>query len=243
MKKSFVGIFTLIMVGINFSVEYFTLNGLTRFQIIESIPIYFLPSMYVYNIWYVIYIGLIAFAIYLFFSKKDLEKDLAKWIYITYLSNFAWIFTWHFSFTSLAVIAVLIQFFSLIQIYIIIWKEKKPLFPYGVFRIYFAWILIATISNIAAVNYLARGGEYLVSAEWTASVIMAIITFFAFLTLKIHKDCLFATVIAWAIFGILVKHFYTSDIIVNTAILLFILLVIGIVVNAVNMHILKPPKS
>ena len=243
MRKTILGILTLTMVFFNLFVDYFTLNGLTRLQIIESIPVYFLPSMYVYNIWYVIYVGLITFAIYLFFSKKEIEKNLAKWISITYLSNIAWIFTWHFGLTSLAVIAVLIQFFSLIQIYIIIWKEKKPLFPYGVFRIYLAWILIATISNIAAVNYLARGGEYLVSAELTASVIMAIITFFAFLTLKKHNDCLFATVIAWSIFGILVKHFYTSDIIVNSAILLLLLLVVVIVINFLRLHILKPSKS
>jgi len=243
MKKTLLGIATFIMVGFNFCVEYFTLNGLTRFEIIEKIPIYFLPSIFVYNIWYVIYVGLIVFAIYLFFSKKEVEDDLAKWIYVTYLSNLVWVLTWHYGLTGLAVIAVLIQLLSLVQVYIKLWKYKKPLFGYGIFRIYFAWIIVATISNIAAANYLARDGEHFFSAEWTAVILMAIITFLAFVTLKKHMDCLFATVMAWAIFGILVKHLYTSEVIVNSAIILLILLIIGIAINALNLHIIKSSKS
>lgn len=239
MKKTLLGISTLAMVLFNICVEYFSLNGLTRFEIIEQIPIYFLPSMFVYNIWYVIYVGLIVFAIYLFLTKKEVEDDLAKWMYVTYISNIVWVITWHYGLVALAVIAVLIQFLSLVQVYIKLWKYKKTIFGYGIFRIFFAWIIVATLSNIAAANYLARGGQYIFSAEWTAVSLMMIITFFALLTLKKHKDCLFATVILWAIFGILVKHFYTSEIIVNTAILLIITLIVGIVINAFRLDLPK----
>lgn len=243
MRKTLLAIATIIMVGFNFFVEYFSLNGYTRFEIIEAIPIYFLPSTFVYNIWYVIYVGLIVFAIYLLLSKKDIEADLTKWIYVTYISNFVWIFTWHYGLTGLAVLAVLIQLISLVQVYIRLWRYNKPIFAYGIFRVYFAWIIVATLSNIAAVNYLARGGEYMFSAEWTAVALMATITFLALGALKKHMDCLFAAVITWAIFGILVKHFYTSEIIVNSAILLILLLIVGLTVNALNSKLSKPSKS
>lgn len=123
------------MVLFNFLAKYLPLNGITRFEIIESIPIYFLPSIYVYNVWYVIYIGLIIFCIYLLFSKKDIEKDLIQWLLVTYSANIVWVFVWHYGLTALAVIAVLIQFLSLIQVYIRINKYKKSIFPYGIFSL------------------------------------------------------------------------------------------------------------
>ncbi len=92
---------------------------------------------------------------------------------------------------------------------------------------------VALISNIATVNYIARNGEFLFSAQSTAIALMAFITFIALMALKVRKDCLYVTTIIWALLGILVKHLNHSNEIVIWAILFIFFLIIGLIVNKV----------
>jgi hypothetical protein len=241
-NKIFVIVSSLAMLLFNFYAEWLPINGVTRLEVLNSIPIYFMPSNYVYNIWYVIYAGLIIFNLYLLFSKKDIDSKIAKWIVVANIVNIIWIFVWHYLLTGLAVIAVSIIFISLVIIFFELGKKKKPFFPYAFFSIYTPWMMVAMLSNFAASNYMARGGEFFFSSELTAIFLIILITIPAVITLIIRNDFIFSSVILFSIFGILTKHFYQSDSIVATAMIASLILFVGVMIGIVKHFLSRPSK-
>src|SRR5512135_3282915 len=71
------------------------LNGLNTGQISDRFNVYFVPAGYVFAIWGLIYIGLIAFAIYQALPSQRANPRLRAigwWIVLGGLANSAWIF-------------------------------------------------------------------------------------------------------------------------------------------------------
>lgn len=69
-NKILVIVSSLGMLIFNLYAEWLPINGITRLDVLDSIPIYFMPSRYVYNIWYLIYALMIVVCI--FFSVKKI---------------------------------------------------------------------------------------------------------------------------------------------------------------------------
>ena len=87
------------------------INGLNTGQISDRFQVYFVPAGYVFSIWGLIYLGLIAFAIFQALPSQRENPRLREtgwWIALGGLANIAWIFLWHYEQFPLTLIAMLV---------------------------------------------------------------------------------------------------------------------------------------
>ena len=97
-KMQLINLLTLLVTLIvNGLANALPINGITTGAISDSFPVFFTPAGYVFSIWGVIYIGLIAFGIYQALpGQRDNPRllRLGPWFAISNLLNTAWIFLW-----------------------------------------------------------------------------------------------------------------------------------------------------
>src|SRR5512137_3187399 len=97
------------------------LNGLNTGQISDRFHVYFVPAGYVFAIWGVIYLGLIAFAVFQALPSQRENPRLRAtgwWIALGGLANSTWIFLWHYLQFPLTLVAMLVLLATLIITYL-----------------------------------------------------------------------------------------------------------------------------
>jgi hypothetical protein len=191
------------------------LNGLTTGEISDRFDVFFVPAAYVFSIWGLIYLGLIAYAVYQALPAQRENPRLNR-IAVPFLlgtlGNVAWLFLWHYEIFTLTVLAMGLLLLSLISVYLRLeigrtsvsraenWFVRVP------FSIYLGWVTVATIANVTSLlDYLQWGGWGLSEQTWTAIMLAAglLITGAVAFT---RRDLAYVLVIVWAFAGIGVKH-------------------------------------
>ena len=131
----------------------------------------FTPAGYAFSIWGIIYLGLIAFAIFqnirAFKNEADSEfiLQIGPWMVLNSLANIAWIFAWLSEHIGLSLLLMLIILGTLIvmisRLNMERWDAPFPIiaFIWWPICIYSGWIAVATIANVSA---------FLVSIQWLA---------------------------------------------------------------------------
>jgi len=202
---------TLLTITVNGLANALPLNGQSTGEISDRFSIYFVPAGYVFSIWGLIYIGLIAFAIYQALPNQrenEIIKKISPAYWIGNLANSAWIFLWHFEFFPLTLIAMLILLASLLYIYVQLGGPSSGLengqkwFVNTPFSIYLGWISVATIANFSQVLFFLGWGGWGISPAIWAVILLAIATLLGLLMLWRETDRPYALVLVWAIIGI-----------------------------------------
>jgi hypothetical protein len=168
LRQTLVVLVTLATIVVNGLANALPLNGLQTGQISDRFEVYFVPAGYVFSIWGLIYLGLIAYAVY---QALPAQKENPRLRAITYpyiwgsLANIAWIFLWHYEVFRLTIFAMLVILAMLISIYLRLdvgrTKAKGALnwCVYLPFSIYLGWITVATIANVTSLlDYLNWSG-------------------------------------------------------------------------------------
>jgi hypothetical protein len=204
----------LITITINILADALPINGLNTGQISDSFHIYFVPAGYVFAIWGLIYLGLLAFAIYQALpAQKDNPRLQATswWVVLGGIANSLWIFLWHYQqfVGTLAVMLVLLA--TLIATYLGLgiggtqvskaetWLARIP------FSIYLGWITVATIANVTDVlDYLKWGAFGFAPQAWFLVMLAAVLVISVLMVLTRH-DSAYILVILWALAGIAYK--------------------------------------
>ncbi|RCK76887.1 MAG: hypothetical protein ANABAC_3312 [Anaerolineae bacterium] len=203
---------TLIINGLANALPF---NGLTTGEISDRFQVYFVPAGYVFSIWGLIYLGLLAFAVYQALPAQRTNPRLQAiggWVVVGSLANSAWIFLWHYEQFPLTLLAMLILLLSLILIYLKLdigrrsvskaenWLVHLP------FRIYLGWITVATVANVTTLlDYLQWDGFGLSAEVWFSLILIAILGIAGWVNTT-RRDVAFTLVILWALAGIAVKH-------------------------------------
>ena len=229
---------TLFTITVNVLANALPLNGQDTGEISDRFDIYFVPAGYVFSIWGLIYLGLIAFTVY---QALPAQKDnpLLKKIYPAYwigsLANITWLFLWHYNIFSLTLVAMLTILASLLYIYVHIakvgsdldrnqkWLVKLP------FSIYLGWISVATIANVTQVLFYFGWGGWGISAAVWAVIMLAIGTVLGLLMLWRENDLPYVFVLVWAFIGISNSQADTA-LVANTALLASAILVLLVIV-------------
>src|SRR5512136_2150459 len=89
----------LATIVINILANALPINGLNTGQISDNFNVYFVPAGYVFSIWGLIYIGLIAYAIFQALPSQRNNPRLQAtgwWVVLGGLANSIWIFLWHY---------------------------------------------------------------------------------------------------------------------------------------------------
>src|SRR4030065_1224797 len=87
----------IVTLAVNGLANAIPFNGQTTAEISDRFHVFFLPAGYVFAIWGVIYLGLIAFAIYQALPSQRENPRLRKLGYILAAANLAnafWLFFW-----------------------------------------------------------------------------------------------------------------------------------------------------
>ena len=202
---------TVLTITVNGLANALPLNGQGTGEISDRFDIYFVPAGYVFSIWGLIYLGLVAFT---FYQALPAQRDnlLLKKIYPAYwignLANAVWIFLWHYEVFSLTLVMMLTILASLLYLYVQIskvgsdldrnqkWFVKLPV------SIYLGWISVATIANVSQVLfYFDWGGWGISPTAWTV-ILLAIATVLGLLMLWRENDIAYVLVLVWAFVGI-----------------------------------------
>jgi benzodiazapine receptor len=219
------------------------LNGQTTGEISDRFQVYFVPAGYVFSIWGLIYVGLIAFAIYQALPSQRDNPRLRRIGYLFALScvaNIAWLFLWHYEIFPLTLVAMVALLLLLIAIYLRLdigraqvstaekWLVHVP------FSIYLGWITVATIANVTSLlDYLNWSGWGISPETWTVIMLVAAVGIASAVSLT-RGDVAYMLVIVWAFAGIAVKHAGTPVVAtaawVTTA-LVALMLVVGVLLK------------
>jgi hypothetical protein len=205
----------LVTLVVNVLADVLPINGLGTGQISDRFKVYFVPAGYVFSIWGLIYLGLIAFAIYQALPSQCENPRLQKtgwWISLGGLANIAWIFLWHYEKFALTLIAMLVLLATLMITYqrMGIGRNKvstaERYTTHLTFSIYLGWITVATIANITELlDYLKWNGFGIAPEIWMGIVLAAVLVITVLMNYN-RQDIAYAAVILWALAGITVKQ-------------------------------------
>ncbi len=206
---------SLVTVAVNGLAEALPLNGLSTKTISDRFQVLFVPAPYVFSIWGLIYVGLIAFAIYQALPAHRADPRLRRvgyWFALSCLANCAWIFLWHYEQFPATLVVMLGLLAALIVIYERLEIGRRPI--RGVerwvvdltFSIYLGWVSVATIANAADVlNALGWNGAPLSAAAWAVIMLAAGLALAAAMAVR-RGDLAYGLVVIWAFAGIGVKQ-------------------------------------
>ncbi len=205
----------LATIGVNVLANALPINGLNTGQISDRFQVYFVPAGYVFSIWGLIYLGLIAFAIFQALPSQRENPRLQAagwWISLGGLANIVWIFLWHYEQFPLTLIAMLVLLATLIVTYLRLgigrtaapaaetWAARLP------FSIYLGWITVATVANVTSLLDFLKWDGFGIAPEIWMGIVLAAVLVIAVLMNFTRRDVAYTAVILWALAGISVKH-------------------------------------
>jgi hypothetical protein len=199
---------------VNVLADALPINGLGTGQISDLFKVYFVPAGYVFSIWGLIYLGLMAFAVFQALPAQRENPRLRStgwWICLGGLANIAWIFLWHYEMFALTVIAMLILLGTLIVTYLRLGIGRTTVSAGEryttqlTFSIYLGWITVATVANITSLlDYLNWNGFGITPEIWMGIVLAAVLVIAVLMNFT-RRDVAYSAVILWALAGIAVK--------------------------------------
>ena len=200
------------------------INGQNTGDISDRFDVFFVPAGYVFSIWGLIYVGLIAYAVYQVLpSQRDNTRlrSIDVPFYVASAANITWIFLWHYEYFPLTLAAMLVLLASLIVIYLRldIGRRQPPAgerwLVHLPFSIYLGWITVATIANVTTLlDYLGWNGFGVSEETWLVIMLVAALAIAALMTWR-RGDIAYLLVLAWAFAGIAIKH--SDNAVVSTA--------------------------
>ena len=205
---------TLATIVVNGLANALPLNGQETGEISDRFSVYFVPAGYVFSIWGLIYVGLIAYSVYQALPRRRdnaLLRDIAPWYLLSAAANIGWLFAWHYNQFALSLAIMLVLLASLIMIYRRLaaqrpatrgefWAVHVP------FSIYLGWISVATIANATSLlDYVGWNGFGISEVMWGAIMLVVATVLGLYFSVR-RADIAYVAVLVWAFIGIAVKH-------------------------------------
>lgn len=239
LRQVLVVLATLATIAVNSLATTLPINGQTTAEISDRFEVFFVPAGYVFSIWGLIYLALVAYSVYQALPAQAQSPALRSVGYLYVLSaiaNIAWIFLWHYEFFPLTIVAMLALLGLLIMIYLRLGIGRMAVTPamrwlvHLPFSIYLGWITVATIANATSLlDYLSWNAWGINPEVWTVIMLTAAVIIGGLVSFT-RGDVAYSAVLIWAFIGIALKH--SDNSIVATAawvatIVTAILLIIG----------------
>jgi benzodiazapine receptor len=214
-RQALVVVATLAVITVNVLANALPLNGQNTGEISDRFDILFVPAGYVFSIWSLIYLGLIAYSIFQASPGQRENPRLRRIGYLYVLSsiaNIVWLFLWHYEVFTLTLVAMVTILLSLILIYLRLdvgrsrvsrgerWSVHVP------FSIYLGWITVATIANTSQVLFFINGNDWWLPPEAWTLILLAVGIGLATAASWNRRDFAYSLVLVWAYIGIGVEQ-------------------------------------
>jgi len=192
------------------------INNNTVGSVSDSLNNLFTPASYAFAIWGLIYLGLLALALYMIVCafRGDTSRFISKAappLILAHLGNALWLWFWLNESIGASVFVMVFILISLIAAVLRLNMERwdAPLkfiaLVWWPVDLYFGWISVATIANISA--YLGKinwtGG--LSEVTWTV-IMIAVATGLALFMIFSRNMREYAGVFIWALIAIALRH-------------------------------------
>ncbi len=238
-------LFALLMNGLQGTAVF---DGRTVGEVSNKYNTLIAPAGYAFSIWGLIYLMLIMFVGYQWYSyyrlKQDAEiKQTGIWLSLANIANGLWIVAWLNESMGLSVLLIFILLGSLIiltvRLRLEIWDAPKRtiFFIWWPLVIYLGWIIVASVSNVAAwLVSLGWQGGFLGEITWTVIMIGAASVIYLWLVFSrnLRESALVGI---WAFVAISARHWNEYPGIAIAAII-----VAGILLIVVSWHGYKNRK-
>ena len=200
-------------------------GGQTNGDVSAKYPTLITPAGYAFSIWGLIFLGLLIFAVYQALPAQATNRRFraaGPWIMLNAVCNAVWSPIFNQEWIGVALLVILLMFFSLLMV-----VEKLEMNPRTdvprlavpdpassqetwlariPFLLYFGWLTVATILNIAvylkASNFPLSG---LSESTWAAGVLIVGLVVGTYLFNR-YRSVAYMLVFAWAYAAIAVKH-------------------------------------
>jgi len=244
LRQLSVVLITLTTLIINGLANSLPLNNLRTGEISNRFDSLFTPAGYVFGIWSLIYVGLIAFTIWQALPAQrsnPRSRAIGWWYVLSGLGNCVWLFFWHYELFALSLLAMLVMLASLIIIYRRLqWQHPTPAAERWClkvpFSIYLGWISVATVANTATVLlHLQWSGAPFTPVVWTVLMLLVATALGLIFALR-ERNAAYVAVLIWAFAGIAVKQSATAPV-STTALVAAVLLAVVLAIALFR----KPP--
>ena len=210
---------TLIVIAVNAAANILPINGVGTGELSARYPTGFTPAGWVFSIWGLIYLGLIAFSLYVARAGTPGSARTGR-IITPYLAscvgNAAWIFMWHFELIAASLACMLVILGSLLVVYVRLNAEAPASFAERAcvdlpFSLYLGWITTATLANLAALFFdLSVYPFDLAMDEWAILTVVAATGIYAAAGVR-TGDAVYTAVFVWASLGIVLQTLEISQ--------------------------------
>ena len=200
----------LLVIVMNVLSNALPINNQTMPIISAKYPSLFTPAGFTFSIWGIIYLALLVFIVYQALPSQRQNQSIAgisRLFQINCIANAVWIVVWHYDLLAVSVLVMSVILTTLILMYRKLIGDRLILrLP---FSLYTAWISLATIANISALQINMGWDDIGMSAvQWTLVKLALAGAIGATVILKV-RDIPFILVVAWAAYGISVMQIDT----------------------------------
>lgn len=201
---------SLVLIVVNFLSNTIPFGGKTMAEVSAQYPTLITPAGYAFSIWGLIYLLLLVFSI--FQLRRGRESRFYNLIWPFYMlnvaANIAWLFAFQYNAIAVSVVIMLILLYSLIRIFRLFYRFKSKLgttrrFFFQVpFSLYFGWVSVATIVNIAVLIYSLDIPAFMNHQSLFAISMVIVAAVLGFAILLSKHDYVFGLAITWALVSI-----------------------------------------
>ncbi|GIP60939.1 tryptophan-rich sensory protein [Paenibacillus sp. FSL W8-0186] len=224
-------LFYAAVLGVNYLAMAIPMGGMTTGQLSDKYHTPITPAGYAFMIWALIYLLLAGYIVYQLrrnTGRQDSVLAISYWFILSCIFNMAWVFLWQYQYIALSFAAMLALLLSLAVIYAKTryvytptsgetWLLRLP------FSIYFGWICVATLVNLAVI--LFHGGLGINLNPKTAGIILLSAGTAAAIGITLRpRDGVLPLVFVWAYAAIAIEQKSIPGLSMTAAVLAFILL-------------------
>jgi len=200
------------MILVNVLANVLPIGGVTTGAVSDGQMTLFAPTGFTFSVWGVIYLLLgwyvVTQGVRVFVPGSTVLDPaylkLNLLFAVSSLANVAWIFAWHHLRFGLSVILMFVILGALIGASFLLAELSGV--TKAAFGVYFGWITVAAIANVAT-WLVSRGVPNVeVSATLRTIAVMYVGLILATATILVQKNIGYGLVVLWAFVGILVRH-------------------------------------
>lgn len=206
---------TLITVfSISWIAELTPFNGHKTTEIMNRLPMHFIPANYVSFIWIFIYLLLAGWLYHFSRSLQQLTKTMINFrtflFILSAILNLLWVLLLHYELFSWTAIVMIGLLATLTLLYFSYDKHDNGLLTRMPISIYFSWVILSFFTML---NYILTLNEWngwgLSNSLWTV-IFLTIATAIALHFMYHYQDIAFNIVFMWVFIGIAVYNGFDS---------------------------------
>jgi len=193
-----------LMVVINVSFEAFSFGGVTSSEVSGQVFAWFTPAGYAFSIWALIYVVL---AVWMYAVTRSIvsfgkNEDFSIAVFIcTNILNVAWLTLFHLQMIEASAAVILMLLAAVGVLYRTEHRKEMNLYRYAPVSIYFGWITVASIANLAHLVARYESFSYPVNEVSTALIAIGVMLI-GYALSRVEKDLVYPLVLIWALVAV-----------------------------------------